>query len=75
MSLIDWGKTMRAARVLAIVMVLAALTAAATYAFRLPIAGMVVRSAMASAGLENPKARVTALSLNGVRVEDLSAGP
>lgn len=75
MSLIDWGKTMRAARVLAIVVVLAALIVAALYAFRLPLAGAVVRSAMASAGLENPKARVTALSLSGVRLVNLSAGP
>lgn len=66
---------MRAARILAMVLVLAAIAAGAAYLFRLPLAGMAVRAGMASAGLENPQARVTALSLNGARLEEVSAGP
>ncbi len=66
---------MRTVRFLAIVLVLTAILAAAVWVFRLPLAGWGVRAAMASAGLEAPQARVTALSLDGIRLEDVAAGP
>ncbi|PQA89440.1 intermembrane phospholipid transport protein YdbH family protein [Hyphococcus luteus] len=66
---------MRAARLLAILLTLAAILAALVYVFRLPMAGWAVRSAMAGAGFENPAARVTALSFSGARLEDVAAGP
>ncbi len=71
----EWGNTMRAARFLAILLALAAILAALVYAFRLPVAGYAVRRAMAGAGLENPAARVTALSFAGARLEEVAAGP
>lgn len=66
---------MRAARFLLILLTLAAIFAALAYAFRLPAAGWAVRNAMAAAGLENPSARVTALSFSGARLADVAAGP
>ncbi len=66
---------MRAARFLAIVLTLLVVLAAALWFLRLPIAGWAVRTAMASAGLEAPQARVTALTLEGVRLENVAAGP
>lgn len=44
------------------------------YFLRLPAASFALRWGMASAGLEEPQARVTALSLSDVRIEDISAG-
>lgn len=66
---------MRTARFLAIVLLLVAIPAAMAYIFRLPLAGWAVRTGMASAGLERPQARVTALTINGLRIEDVAAGP
>ncbi len=66
---------MRTARILAIVLLLAAIPVALVYVFRLPLAGWAVRSAMASAGLEAPQARVTALTFDGARLQDVAAGP
>ena len=66
---------MRVARFLLGFILLLAILAMAAYILRLPLAGFAVRSAMASAGLENPKARVTELSLSGVRLAQVSAGP
>lgn len=66
---------MRAARFLAILVLFVAIIAAILYLFRLPIAGWAIRSAMANAGLENPQARVAALTLDGVRLEKVAAGP
>ncbi|MFC2953781.1 YdbH domain-containing protein [Marinicaulis aureus] len=66
---------MRTVRFLAIVLVLTVILAAAVWFFRLPLAGWGVRAAMASAGLEAPQARVTALSLDGIRLEEVAAGP
>lgn len=66
---------MRAARFLLGVIGLLAIIAAAAYALRLPLAGFAVRSAMAGAGLENPRAQVTALSMNHVVLRDVAAGP
>ena len=66
---------MRAARFLAIVVLLVAIVAAALYLLRLPIAGWAVRAGMASAGLEQPQARVVALTFDGARLEGVSVGP
>ncbi|GJL91069.1 intermembrane phospholipid transport protein YdbH family protein [Hyphococcus sp.] len=66
---------MRTARFLAIVLLLVAVLAALAYVFRLPLAGWAVRAGMASAGLEHPQARVTALTINGARLEGVAAGP
>ncbi len=71
----DWGKAMRAARFLAVLLVLAAGLAAVAYAFRLPLAGWAARRVMAGAGVEAPAARVTALSFSHLRLEDVAAGP
>lgn len=64
---------MRAARFLAILILFVAIIAAALYLLRLPLAGWAVRTAMANAGLERPQAQVTALTLNGIRLENVSA--
>ncbi|WP_425407961.1 intermembrane phospholipid transport protein YdbH family protein [Hyphococcus sp.] len=64
---------MRAARFLIILIALAAAAAAAIYVFRLPLAGAAIRAAMAGAGLENPEAQVSALTIDGVRLEKVSA--
>ncbi len=66
---------MRVARFLAILVLLVAIIAAALYLLRLPLAGWAVRSAMAGAGLERPQAQVTALTLNGIVLKEVSAGP
>ncbi len=66
---------MRAARLIVILIGLLALLVAAAYLLRTPLAGMAVRSAMSGAGLENPKARVTALSMDRVVLRDVSIGP
>lgn len=66
---------MRAARFLLGVVGLLAIIAAAAYVLRFPLAGFAVRSAMAGAGLDNPRAQVAALSINRVLLRDVSAGP
>ena len=58
---------------LALTLLLAALGAGA-YLLRLPIASHVLRSAMASAGVEAPRGEVTALDLSRVRINGLAAG-
>ncbi|WDI31775.1 YdbH domain-containing protein [Hyphococcus flavus] len=68
------GNKMRAARFLAILLLLVAIIAAALYLIRLPLAGWAVRSAMAGAGLEQPQATVTALTFDGIRLEKVSSG-
>ena len=52
-----------------------AIVAGGTYLARFAIAGYAVRSAMASAGFEAPKARVTGLSLKKVNLQGVAAGP
>lgn len=66
---------MRLGRILLGLTLLLAALAVGAYLLRLPIASYVVRSAMASAGFETPRAEVTALSLSRVRINDLAAGP
>ncbi|WP_375206581.1 intermembrane phospholipid transport protein YdbH family protein [Hyphococcus sp.] len=66
---------MRAARFLAVVLALAALLAAGVWFLRMPLAGWAVRTGMASAGLEAPEARVTALTFDTLRLENVAAGP
>lgn len=66
---------MRVARFLLGLLLLLAILAMAAFVLRKPIAGAAVRAVMASAGLENPKARVTALTLNGIALKNISAGP
>ncbi len=68
------GNYMRVARFLAILVLFVAIIAAALYLLRMPLAGWAVRSAMANAGLESPEAKVTALTLDGIRLENISAG-
>lgn len=64
---------MRAARFLAILLLIAAIIAGAVYLLRLPLAGFAVRTALAQAGFDEAQARVTALDLQRVVIEDLSA--
>ena len=66
---------MRAARFLLGLVLAVVIVAAGVYALRLPIASHALRSVMEGADLENPQGRVAALSLSGVRVEGLAAGP
>ncbi|WP_375202454.1 intermembrane phospholipid transport protein YdbH family protein [Hyphococcus sp.] len=66
---------MRIARFLAIVLTLLVILTALVWVFRLPLAGWAARTAMASAGLEAPQARVTALTFDGVRLVNVAAGP
>ena len=66
---------MRAGRLAIILLGLALIIAGAVYVLRMPVAGVFVRGAMANAGLENPGARVTALSLGHIALADISAGP
>lgn len=66
---------MRGARLLIGLLVLVAVVAGAVYLLRLPLAGMAVRAGMSAAGLENPRARVTALSLDGISLSGVAAGP
>ncbi|MEZ5891817.1 MAG: hypothetical protein R3C58_01515 [Parvularculaceae bacterium] len=64
---------MKAARFLAIVLLILAVLAGGVYLFRLPLAGWAARSALASAGFEKPAARVSALSLHGATLEGVAA--
>ncbi len=66
---------MRAARFLLVIVGVLAVLAAAAFFLRHQIAGGVIRSAMASAGLEDPNARVSALSLQKIELTGVSAGP
>jgi Dicarboxylate transport len=66
---------MRAARFLFVVFLILAVAAAGLYVFRLPVASFAVRSVMASAGVENPKAEVAALSVSGVMLRNVAGGP
>ncbi|NNE39333.1 MAG: hypothetical protein HKN14_00280 [Marinicaulis sp.] len=63
---------MRAVRIVLIILAITAVLAGALYLVRLPAAGFAVRSVMAARGLEQPTARVTALSLNRMFIEDLA---
>lgn len=65
---------MRALRFLIWLTLFLAVLAVGAYLLRLPAAGFALRWGMASAGLEEPHARVTALSLSRARVESISAG-
>lgn len=65
---------MRAARILIGCLVLVAILAGGAYLLRLPLAGMAVRAGMSAAGLGNPRARVTALSLDRIALADVAAG-
>ncbi|MEM9015070.1 MAG: YdbH domain-containing protein [Pseudomonadota bacterium] len=51
------------------------MVAAALYFLRGPIAGAAVRQAMANAGMTNPAARVTSLSLTDIELRDVAFGP
>ena len=66
---------MRVARFLLGAILSLAILAAAGYALRAPLAAGAVRTAMGSAGLESPKAKVSALSLDRMVLRDVSAGP
>ncbi len=66
---------MRAARLVFVSFLILAAFAAALFIFRLPLVGFAVKSAMARAGLESPKVEVVALSLNAIRLRNVSAGP
>ncbi|VAV97471.1 hypothetical protein MNBD_ALPHA05-1877, partial [hydrothermal vent metagenome] len=66
---------MRAWRYILGLLVLLAAVAAGLYLARLPVAGFAVRAAMGAAGFENPKARVTVLSLEKIMLTGLAAGP
>lgn len=66
---------MRALRFLFVLLLLIALAVAALYVFRAPLAGMAVRAAMASVGLENPQARVAAIGPDGITLAAVAAGP
>ncbi len=66
---------MRAWRYILVLLVLLAVVVAGLYLARLPVAGFAVRAAMGAVGLENPKARVTVLSLEKVTLTGLAAGP
>ena len=49
------------------------IAAAGLLVLRKPIAAFAVRNAMAAQGLPSPQARVTALSLNHIRIEDIAS--
>lgn len=66
---------MRAVRFIVLVLAVLAVLVAAAFLLRHQIVGGVIRSAMASAGLENPKATVSALSLSRIELRDVAAGP
>ena len=66
---------MRGLRLLLWLLVSLAVIAGGLYLARLHIASAVIRSAMASAGLENPKAQVTALAFDQLKLTNLAAGP
>lgn len=66
---------MRVARFLLGVILFLAILAAAGYALRMPLAAGAVRTAMGSAGLENPKVKVSALTLDRIVLRDVTAGP
>ena len=66
---------MRLVRFLFAILLLLAILAGAAYMFRGPLAGGAVRMAMARAGLENPQARVTALSPSRAVLTNVAAGP
>ncbi len=66
---------MRGRRLLLWLLVSLVVIAAGLFLARLQIAGAVIRSAMASAGLENPKARVTGLSFDHLKLTNLATGP
>lgn len=59
---------------LVIVVVFAAIIAG-TYFARTILAEWAIRQVMASQGLQNPQVSVTALTQDGIRLEDISAGP
>ncbi len=64
---------MRGVKVILAVVAAVIIVAAALFVFRNPIAGFALRQAMAAQGLPNPGARVTALSVNHIRIEDVSS--
>jgi len=66
---------MRAVRGLLGFVLIIAIAAMALYLARLPIASMLVRAAMGQAGLENPKAQITALAADGVVLRNVKIGP
>ncbi len=65
---------MRARRLLFGLILTLIVVSAAVYILRLPVAGFAARAVMAGAGMENPQARVTAISLQSIRLENVSAG-
>ncbi len=64
---------MRGVKVILAVLVMIIVVIAALTVFRKPIAGFTLRQAMAAQGLPSPRAQVTALSINHIRVEDVSS--
>lgn len=66
---------MRVARFLLGAILVLAILVAAGYALRKPLAAGAIRSAMGSAGIDNPKAEVSALSLDRIVLRGVSAGP
>ncbi len=66
---------MRGAKYFLGALIFLAIVAGGAYLARLAIAGYAVRSAMASAGFDAPKARVTGLSLQKIELQGVAAGP
>jgi len=66
---------MRAGKIAILLAGLALILAGVATALRMPVAGVLVRGAMKNAGLEKPRARVTALSFDRIALAGISAGP
>ena len=66
---------MSVGRLLISTLLIIALLLVGVVVFRGPIAGVMIRNAMANAGLENPQAKVASLSLNKIELENVAAGP
>lgn len=64
---------MRGVKVILALFAAIIVVAAVLVVLRKPIAGFAVRQAMASQGLPSPKARVSELSINHIRIEELSS--
>lgn len=65
---------MRVGKALLAIVALFLILAVGVYFLRLSLAGIAVRGALASAGLENSQARVTALSLSRIEIRNIAAG-
>ena len=66
---------MRRAPIFAIAVALLVIILGGIYVARKPIAGAIINNALAGAGFENPKVRVTEFGLGHIEISDLQAGP